>query len=147
MTSRRKFKKLVRAHAAKTGKNYTAALRSFLVQSDEGIEMTTVGYELEQLLWSANCRAQRDNYCWVGVEHILLELAESQDGSGSLAKFVPDLQTAIAERDRVERRTESIHATEELTRLAQLLTFQRQFVPGGVHLTLEKIVQSAMKSL
>ena len=142
MTDNRKFKNQVRAYAKRTGLSYSAARRFFLDQSIEEVAMTNQSYDLNTILSLAYERAQKLGSSWVGVEHILLYLADLSDANGKLKSLLPQIQNAIVERDNLEEVSEAIHATDEFSRLAQLFAFQKQFVPGGANLTTATILKS-----
>lgn len=142
MTANRKFKNQVRAYAKRTGLPYSAARRFFLDQSVEEIAMTNQSYDLNTILSLAHERAQKLGSSWVGVEHILLYLADLSDASVNLKSLLPQIRSAIFERDSVEEVSEAVHATDEFSRLAQLFAFLKQFVPGGANLTEAMILKA-----
>ena len=144
MTSKRKFKKLVRAHAEQFGLSYTAALRSFLTNPEGNIEMKPAKIDLEALLQSASVRATTAGLNWVGVEHILLVLAEAPDNEG-VAEIVNHIEEEIRVRKPANKGWETMEATVEFVRLAQLLTFQEQFALGDRSLSAATIVDAIVQ--
>ncbi len=106
--------------------------------------MHSTNYDLEALLRNAEAKATSAGCNWVGVEHVLLVLAESPENLRVTA-IVEKIQAAIGERAAVNSEWGTTEATPEFVRLAQLLNFQRQFVPGGQFLSAADIVDAIVQ--
>lgn len=106
--------------------------------------MKSTNIDMAALLRSAAEKARIAGLNWVGVEHVLLVLAESSDNV-NVAKLTNEIEAAIRAREPANPGWETVEPTAEFVRLAQLLTFQKQFVPGGSSLSAAKVIAAIVQ--